>query len=122
MNCSKKTTEMKVKIIVRLLPGADNKTITDLLRDAHPDLVIGNDYVQSVRRAWKKAGMTTDYTMVLDNMRYSHHCKKEKDIDGTLFPDNNAQDAQEKAGDFSEHEIAMLKKLVWFIDAIKSTE
>ena len=123
MNCSRATTEKKVKILVKLLPGADNKTITDLLRDEHPDWVIGDDYVRSVRKVWLENGRPDDYKVVLEKMKYLHKRKKEKEGDVTLFPVNPSQESKvEKSGDFTEREIAVLKKLIWLYDAIKSTE
>lgn len=121
MNCSKKTTELKVQFIVPLLPIVeDNNQITELLRNAMPLSKIGDDYVRSVRKVWKDAGKPEDWKIVLNGLKGSHH-KKER-VSDPLLPFVSAQETVKEMPAFSEHEIATLKKLVWFVDAIKETE
>ena len=121
MNCAKKTTELKVQFIVPLLTKVeDNDIITQLLRKSMPSEKIGNDYVRSVRKIWREAGKPEDWKIVLKGMKGSHH-KKEHYAD-PILPFVSAQDAVKEMQAFSEHEIATLKKLVWFVDALKETK
>jgi hypothetical protein len=120
MNCSKKTTELKVSFIVPLLSIVeDNKRITELLRNAMPLSNIGDDYVRSVRKVWKDAGRPEDWKIVLKSLKGSHHKKvRISDQEASLFPAKKADQDLKAEGLFTEHEIERLKQIVVMLDLI----
>ena len=131
MRSSKERTEAKVRFIVRLLPIADNKTITDLLCQSFNIEKIGKDYVCSIRRIWKEKGRPDDWTLVLDAMRGSHRKKAaEADVEEEqvqnmeqgLFPVSQEEDGEDT---LSKYDIKILKLLIKIIciivDATKPT-
>lgn len=116
MNCDKKTTRMKVEFIVPLLEAKANNEITALCRHAFPNVVIGDDYVRSVRKAWRDSGKA-NAEIVLEKLKGSHHGSKQHEPD--LFQSIPSDKSPDK---LTEHEIACLKQLVLLMDLIKDTK